>query len=63
MTEPEQSPFPSREELLRSCGICWRGTGGVRLHYCDLESGHKEDHKCHCGEILKKPTKLAGSRN
>ena len=46
---------------LRWCGICWAGKEGVRLHYCALALGHKEDHQCHCGEKLKGPVKLAAT--
>lgn len=55
--EPKSGPD------LRYCGVCWAGKNGVRMHYCDLELGHKEKvHRCHCGETLPGPTKLAGSR-
>lgn len=48
---------------LRLCGVCWAGKNGVRMHYCDLPLGHGKDgkdHRCHCGEVLKIPAKLAG---
>jgi hypothetical protein len=47
---------------LRYCGVCWAGRDGVRLHYCDEPLGHAGDHRCHCGETLKKLTKLVGRR-
>lgn len=54
--------LPYGRVYLRACGICWRGDPTVRMHYCDLEAGHEEDHRCHCGTILKKPAKLAGRK-